>query len=392
MRNIIFIFSFTALMASCQQEEFTPEEAFLQIYDDENYNASYQPVALGNSDSNIFILSERNLDVSNFSGINLIITDLSGTFKSEQQLDEQFVAPTKDLLKIGDKHYFFCMDRSTLRPHLVSVSSAGALSFTPLNLNASYPLAAAINTGNRLIFLSYNQNDRNSVISIIGTDGQLQDEAEYTIGAGNDVLEAIIKHFTRPDRKLPFFCGQAPNGSYYFNGFYNFTLSLVFTGLGDDPTGVIQGQGTDAAMKYLLPIGGNNYAFMAFQFSDHFLSGSTELSSNEVTSSVNYFERKVPEIAPDAYGKIVNYSFGTDELTIMAAETEGRQVILYFFDKITGDLKNTYLLGTLNPFTFSDIKVFADGGIAITGTTFLADRFERVYLRKISRNQLIDII
>ena len=392
MKKFILALFSVFLFCSCEEEAFIPEEAFLQIYDDQNYNVSYQPVALGNSDSSIFILSERNLDVSNFSGINLLITDLAGNFKEEQILADQYVAPTKDLIKIGATHYFFCMDRSTLRPHLTTVSGSGALAFIPLNISNSYPLATALDGGNNLILLSYNQDDRTTVISTISTDGQIQNQAEYSIGAGNDVLEAITDHFTRRNERLPFFCGQAPNGSYYFNAFYNFTLSLVFTDLGEEPSGVVQGQGSDAAMKYLLPVGGNNYAFIAYQFADHFLSGSTELPANSVSSSVNYFNRKVPEIAPDTYSKIVDYTFSTDELSIMAAETEGRQVILYFFDKVTGDLINTYLLGTLNPFTFSDIKVFEDGGIGIVGTTFLADRFERVYLQKISRSQIIDIL
>jgi len=379
-------------LTACNEEEFTPEDAFLQIYDDENYNVSYQPTALGASDSNIFILSERRLDVSNFSGINLITTELDGAFKSEQLLEDQYVAPTKDLIKVGSTHYFFCMDRNTLRPYLASISASGDLNFIALNLSTSYPLAASLNRTNELILLSYNQDDRQSVLSLISVDGQIQNQQAYSIGAGNDVLESITDHFTRRNDRLPFFCGQAPNSSYYFNGFFNFTLSLVFTDFGDDPTGVIQGQNTDAAMKYLLPVGGNNYAFIAYQFSDHFLSGGTELSANTVTSSVNYFERKVPEIAPFAASKIIDYSFGTDEYSIIASETEGRQVILYFFDKNNGSLINTLFLGTLNPFTFSDLEVFEDGGIAILGTTFLADRFERVYLQKISRAQLTEII
>lgn len=392
MKRFTYLIIGLLILAACKEEEFTPEDAFLQIYDDQNYNVSYQPTALGASDSNIFILSERRLDVSNFYGINLITTELSGEFKNEQQLGDQFVAPTKDLITLGATHYFFCMDRNTLRPHLASISASGDLNFTALNLSTSYPLAAGLNRNNELILLSYNQDSRESVLSLVSIDGQIQNQASYSIGAGNDVLEAITDHFTRRKDRLPFFCGQAPNSSYYFNGFYNFTMSLVFTDLGDDPTGVIQGQNTDAAMKHLLPIGGNNYAFIAYQFSDHFLSGSTELSANSVTSSVNYFNRKVPEIAPNAISKIVDYSFGTDEYAIIVSETEGRQVILYFFDKNTGDLINTLFLGTLNPFTFADLEVFEDGGIAVLGTTFLADRFERVYLQKISRTQLTEII
>jgi hypothetical protein len=88
---------------------------------------------------------------------------------------------------------------------------------------------------------------------------------------------------------------------------------------------------------------------------------------------------------------IIKYDHDNDQITIVAAETEERQVALYFFDNATGTLISNNFIGTLNPFTFSDIIAFDDGGIAIVGTTFLAKRFERVYLQKLSRNQLTAI-
>lgn len=66
MKRFTYLIIGLLILAACKEEEFTPEDAFLQIYDDQNYNVSYQPTALGASDSNIFILSERRLDVSNF--------------------------------------------------------------------------------------------------------------------------------------------------------------------------------------------------------------------------------------------------------------------------------------------------------------------------------------
>lgn len=387
-----FLFIWTTLLfISCSKENVEPESGFLIIYDDNNYNAVYKPVGLGQSDSSLFVLSERNIDVSNFSGINLVKSKLDGSFVSETILDDQYVAPTKGLVKIGANHFFFCMDRNTLRPYLVSISPDGNLNFTAINLSTSYPLAISKDNQNQLILLSYNQEDRQSAISIVSPSGEIVRQASYSIGAGNDVLESIINHFTRENGELPFFCGQAPNNLIYFNGFYNYTLSTVFTDFSDNPAGVIQGQSTDAAMKYLLPISGNNFAFVAYQFEDHFMSGFTELPSNSISSSVNYFNRKVPEIAYNSSAKIIHYQFNNDDVTIIAAETEGRQVVLYFYDSTNGDLLNSYFIGTLNPFTFSDICIFDDGGIGIVGTTFLADRFERIYLQKISRDQLINL-
>lgn len=396
MRPFIFIASVLIVFLGCsKEEEFDPTSAFLQIYDDNNYNVSYQPVGLGASDSNFFILSERKLDVSNFAGINLVIANRDGTFKQETQLEDRFVAPTKGLLKVGPLHYFFCMDRNTLRPQLGIVSSSGQeIEFIALNMNASYPLAASVGRDNKLVLLSYSPENRNSVVTIIELNGSISNQANYSIGPGDDVLAAVINHFTNRSDRLPFFCGQAPNGSYYFNGFYNYTLSMVFTTLGEEPTGVIQGQSLNAGMKSMLPTGGNDYAFMGFQFSDHFISGKTVFSSNEITASVNFFNRNIPEIADKAISRIVTYSSNSSEpeMVIFASETEGRQVVLYFFDVFSGNLLSTYYIGTLNPFTLSDLVTFEDGSLAITGTTFLAGRFERIYLVKLSREQILEIL
>ncbi|GAA5025849.1 hypothetical protein GCM10011506_10830 [Marivirga lumbricoides] len=393
MRILVSLFLTILLFSSCSEEEFNPESAFLQIYDDNNYNVAYKPVGLGASDSNYFMLAERNLDVSNFSGINLVVADLEGTFKNEIQLEDRFVAPTKGLLKVGNVHYFFCMDRNTLRPHLGIIPASGeTVEFISLNVSASYPLAASLSNDNKLILLSYNPEGQTSVLSDIDVQGTVVKQVQYSIGPGNDVLSAVVNHFTKRSERLPFFCGQAPSGTYYFNGFFNYTLSLVFTTFGDEPTGVVQGQALNAGMQSLLPVGGNDFAFMGFQFSDHFISGKTTLSSTEISSSVNYFSRNIPEIAEKANSKIVSYSTTESDMVIFASETEGRQVVLYFYDTFTGSLINTYYIGTLNPFTFSDIMVFEDGSIAVMGTTYLAGRFERIYLTKISREQVLEIL
>lgn len=395
---ILLIFASFIFLACSKEEEFNPESAFLQIYDDNNYNVAYQPVGLGATDSNLFVLSERNLDVSNFSGINLVVTNQAGDFLREVELEDIYVAPTKGLLKIGTTdatHYFFCMDRNSLRPQLGIIPAGGdQVTFSPLNMPASYPLAAAISSNNNLILLSYNPDNQSSVISVVDLNGTVVNQASYSIGPGDDVRTAVVNHFTNRSDRLPFFCGQAPNGSYYFNGFFNYTLSMVFTDLGDDPTGVIQGQALNAGMKSMIPIGGNNYAFMGFQFSDHFVSGGTEFSTSGITSSVNYFNRNIPEIAEKANSRVVTYSANSaePEMVIFASETEGRQVVLYFYDINTSNLLATYYIGTLNPFTLADILVFEDGSIAVAGTTFLAGRFERIYVTKINRQQILDIL
>lgn len=390
--KIVFIFIITVFTFSCKNEEIAPQQSFLKIYDDNNYNASYTPVGLQSNANNFFILSERSLSSTDFSGINLVVADSLGNFMKEQQLEENLVAPTKSLLKIGRSLYFFCMDRNSLRPHLVSIAADGTLSTTTLNIGPSYPLAASITATNDLLLLSYDPSGLNTQLTEVTTTGDITKQVSYSIGAGSDVESAIINHFTKRSARIPFFCGQVAGNRYYFNGFYNYTLSMVFTNFGDDPTGVVQGQGMNAGMKAAIPTTSSNFAIVGYQFSDHFTNAKTNLPLDNISSSVSLFDRNIPELSEKAIARIIPYNGINRELIVIASETEGRQVVLYFYDANTGQLEATYYLGTLNPFTLSSVIALDDGGIAISGTTFLAGRFERIYLQKITKEQILDIL
>jgi hypothetical protein len=395
MKNklILLVWAVSIFFISCETEELTPGQlSFLKIYDDVNYNAAYQPVGLQFNEDKYFIISERRISSSDFSGIKLVMTDSLGEFINEQQLEETFVAPTKSLIKIGNLLYFFCMDRNSLRPYLVTISSEGSIATIALNTTASYPLAANVTANNNLLLLSYDPNGLNTILTEVDREGQILQQAGYSIGPGSDVQDAIVNHFTKRSARIPFFCGQSAENRYYFNGFYNYTLSMVFTNFGENPTGVLQGQATDTGLKAAYSTASADFAIVGYQFSDHFMNAKTTLPVDEISSSVNLFDRNIPEIAEKAICRIIPYSGTNRELIIVASETEGRQVVLYFYDVNTAQLEATFYLGTLNPFTLSDLIELEDGGIAISGTTFLAGRFERIYLQKISRNQLIDIL
>lgn len=395
MKNslLLLMLFVSAFIFSCENEELSPaQQSFLKIYDDANYNASYQPVGLQYSENNFYILSERSLSSSNFSGINLVVTDSIGDFVKEEQLGENFVAPTKSLMKIGSSLYFFCMDRSTLRPYLSTIAADGSVSTTALNTTASYPLAANLTASNTLLLLSYDPDGLNSILTEVGTDGQILQQVGYSIGPGSDVQDAIVNHFTKRSARIPFFCGQSAASRYYFNGFYNYTLSMVFTSFGDEPTGVLQGQAANAGMKAAQPTMASDFAIVGYQFSDHFMNPKTTLPVNNISSSVNLFDRNIPEIAERAICRIIPFNGVNQEMVVIASETEGRQVVLYFYDVNSGQLEATYYLGTLNPFTLSSLIETEDGGIAIAGTTFLAGRFERIYLQKISKDEILQLL
>ncbi|MFZ6002142.1 MAG: hypothetical protein ACOYW3_16635, partial [Bacteroidota bacterium] len=288
------------LFASSCTEESDPvldESIFTRIYDNNKFNTSYSPIDIKQtSDKGYLILGSRRLAESNFSGIYLLKVDAQGAVVSEQELDEAMVNPVGPLLVSGDKFYFFCMTTVSLQTQLAEVSQSGELG-TVKDVGGSYPAAAAADGAN-FILLNYDHEAKESVVSVINPAGSVLASQGFTIGAGDAVEEPIIDHFLRTGKQLPFLVGKS-GSLYYFNGFYNYTLSLVFTNLNSDtPQGVVQGQQDKGGLSSVMPLSGGKFAAARFNFGDNYLLPSVSLSSSGVSSSIDLVGNYLPELVP----------------------------------------------------------------------------------------------
>ncbi len=390
--NILLVLS-TLLVFSCSEEvEIEPTERYLRIVDDQDYNAEYDPISIQETfNGGSLILSGINLDNSPFRGVKIVRLDSIGGYVGETILDGNYVNPVGDFMTIDSTYYFFCMESGNLTTNLVAVNDAGTVTGTTVVSGRLYPLAGGITSNNTFLLMNYNPNSQTTQISELSADGAISRSAGYSIGAGDDVEPDILKHLTDPLTHYNFFVGESGDG-VFFNGFYNYTLSLVFSSFGGNPTGVLQGQQTIAGMKAVTHISGSNFAFLGFQYDQNFVQPFTALSTSGTASSVNFFDRSVPEIKADATAKIVLVEASNGEvLTVFATETEGRQTILYFYDS-EGILLGYRYIGNSNPYTFADITTTEDGGLLVTGTTFVASRFERIYVAKIPEKEIEDIV
>lgn len=389
-----YLLLFLVVGMSCAEEDpIEPTERYLKIFDDRIYNASYDPISILETETGgALILTEVNLTNSSFSGSNIIRVDSLGDIQATSKIPDNLVAPVGDLIKIGTMQYFASMDEQSLLVNLIPVASNGTVGNPiPVSTTLRYPLAMSKTRDERLLLLSYDPNDRESVISIINVDGTVVQSQGYTVGAANDIEPIIFNHFTDPASTLTFFVGETGDGLFYFNGFFNFTLSLVFTNFGDDPTGIVQGQQTFTGIRSLLHLSGNTFSLMGYQFDRNFLRPQANLTTNGITSSVDLFASAIPEVMPNAPSKsIMLVRENAPSVIVTATETQSRQTILYFHNQ-EGTLLGIERLGSLNPFTFGDITATSDGGIIILGTTFLASRFERIYLSRISAKEINEI-
>lgn len=159
--------------------------------------------------------------------------------------------------------------------------------FATTDITVDLDLAGTIKLprGN-FILLSYDNFNKHSVLSVITPSGAITRSQGFKIGAGDAVEEPIIEHFLRTGNQIPFFAGKTSSGLYYFNGFYNYTLSIVFTDLNDDsPQGVVQGQQDDGGLSQAVELNGGKFALARFNFGDNYFLPNTALNTSGISST-----------------------------------------------------------------------------------------------------------
>ena len=391
MNKYLFIFS-CLVVASCANES-DPEadkSNFVRIYDSDRYNASFNPIDMQQTpDDGYLFLGSRRLEESNFSGAYLMKVDELGAFVSEQLVDEEYLSPVGDLLFLNGKYYFFCMTAVSFQTQLVEVDTDGAI-VKVYNVGGSYPTAAALD-GSNFILLEYDNASKESVVSIVNETGGVLQSTGYSIGAGDAVEEPIINHFLRTGRQFPFQVGKTSGGRYYFNGFYNYTFSLVFTDLGTGGLGVVQGQQDDGGISRVIQISGDSYATARFNFGDNYFLPKVALNSSGISSSTDLGGFSLPELVENAPVKILVSKINDKDVILYASNTKSGQIGIYVYEQSTGDFLGSKYLGFSNPFEVNSIINTTDKGIAIGATTYVTGRFPRITLFKISSEELSTI-
>jgi len=277
----------------------------------------------------------------------------------------------------------------SLQAQVASVdANLDAVSITPVQGGLTYPAAASFVDDN-FVVVGYNNVDRLTTLSVVTPDGGVLANKGFSIGAGDDVEKPIMEHYLRTGRKFPFAAGKAPNGMYYFNGFYNYTFSLVFTDMNaDDPNGVVQGIHDDGGFSAITPISGNKFATARFNFGDNYLLPNREIASSGITSGTDLGGFNLPELVANAKVRILRATVNEEKILIYGSDTKSKQIGLLYYDESTGTFINSRYLGFSNPFEIASMTQTADEGLAVCGMTQIAGRFPRITIIKLSKDQL----
>jgi hypothetical protein len=139
----------------------------------------------------------------------------------------------------------------------------------------------------------------------------------------------------------------------------------------------------------LTPLGGSKFAAARFNFGDNFLIPNRELQTNAITSSIDLGGYSLPELVPDANVRILRAKIDTQNILIYGSDTKSKQIGLLFYEEATGNFMSSRYLGFSNPFEIASLTQTSDDGLAVCGTTYLAGRFPRICIFKLSREQLV---
>ncbi len=389
---ILSIIIALSLFSSCDiiNNDAEPKSEFIKVIANPDYSSVFYAVDVKQTSDEGFIILASLYNESNtyiWQTPYIIKTDEKGDVLWEVEVAAPYVNPVGDIIEIGGVYYFACMHETTLESHLLSIDlNGGAPQSEEIYPGITYPLAVSQNSDNTILVQGFNADSRTTSFSKLSA--ALVVEQSQTYPLIEDSEELLLEHVSKLGKQYPFFNGMAGN-YYYFNGFYNWSFSLVFVNTADlELSGVMNGFRYSGAISSATNISAGNYSFSMFFEGNNYFFPTGQLSETNVASIESLSGILMPKLEKDAKVAVKEMTVNGQNMVVYASNTKNNQISFYFFNPLTGSLLHTKEISDTNPIEVNKIIQCSDGNIAITGRTFVSGQFSRVFITKISKEDL----
>ena len=378
-------------LASCgsDNDSVEPGDSFTRIYDDPAFASEYDPLDVLSTEDGGYLLLAATATWNPY----VIKTSSDGQVEWHSGVDEAYVNPLAKLLVLEDSVYIVCMNEVTLAAEALQINTmSGTIAPKTTLSGIQYPLSVSQTPNGSLLILGYNRESKSSTLHELTSAFSTIWNAEYAIE--EDVEEDIIDHLARTSARLPFFTGATVDGgTYYFNGFSNYTLALNFVNPGSgELTGTLNGFRQEGYLSAAQHLDGNRFAVARRTFGVNTLLPATEINLQAIGNSGDLTANDFPEIAPDAPLIVKTVQLRGKPVVVYGTHTKRQQLIFYFYDQETSTLLGTQYVGMTDPYQLGNFVFTEDGGLLILAETFLIGRFSRLCLFKLSPQEVDHIL
>ncbi len=369
-----------------------PKQSFTKIYNENSFSNAITAIDVVETETGYLLLGMDQVPDKQFPSISILVIDKEGKVVKQTPTAAfaQFVAPAKGIFKFNTNYRFLAMDSITTQAYMLEVDTEGNLiSNTPLAIQ--YPLCIGLANDGSYLVQGFNQSDRATTFAKYSTSLTEAFNKKYDILETAD--EFAIGHISNNGKRYPFAVGQTSTGEYYFNGFRNFSFSLVFVSNSDQKqTRVVNGYRYSGGMNSITPIDGNTFAISRFYFGDNYINAKATLSSSAVSASTDVSGRRMLELEPDAIISASRLTVGGKKVLFFASTTVNKQIVLYVYDEVSGSLIDSKYFGLNIPCENGALTLTSDGGLLIVGSAYIDGRFKRICAFKLAASQLEDMV
>lgn len=374
-------------------KDIEPSEVFVKIYENNQFDNQFTPIDIKQTpDGGFLVLGEyTGSGFSPFPAVYLMKLQADGRFEWEYKATDNYVTPISELLPTTEGNYeFFCSAQSdSLKPVRLTAEQ------TPREVaryNLIRGLRANLLADGNYGFVAYPQNSQNTIVAIGNPTGGIVQQKEYYNQDNTFIEGQLVRHFQRTRTPFPILMGSRSGSDLFFTAFRLSTLTLMSDDLAStnpEPKVIVNGSGYDAAISALEPIAGNTFAMARYNADgENVFIPRAEIPASGVFTNTSFRGNTLPELSRFARVIIRKATIAERDVVLYLSDTKNGQIVLFIYDQNTGSLIRTRYFGSSNTFQAGNFTLTADGGLAIVGKNFVAGRFARICLFKLSPKEV----